>query len=260
MALTVSEVSKLSGVTVRTLHHYDEIGLLRPSSRSRAGYRLYGDQDLQRLQQILFFRELEFPLEEILRILRDPDFDLHSALVMQRQLLSERAVKVRALIEAVDAALESLEKGTVMTKEEMFEVFGDFDPAKYEEEARQRWGHTEAYKESARRTKRYGKKEWAAIKAESGEALDEMVKLMKAGRKPEDPAAMDAAEKQRLSIDRWFYPCSHQMHRMLGEMYLQDERFTQFYERIAPGLARYNRDAIVANADRAAAAAPAAGK
>jgi DNA-binding transcriptional MerR regulator len=255
MALTVSQVSKLSGVTVRTLHHYDEIGLLRPTARSRAGYRLYGDDDLQKLQQILFFRELQFPLEEILRIVRDPDFDLRSALVMQRQLLSERAVKVRALIEAVDAALESLEKGTAMTREEMFEVFGDFDPNQYEDEARQKWGHTEAYKESARRTKRYGKKEWQALQAESGAALTEMVELMKAGRKPQDPAAMEAAEKQRLHIDKWFYPCSHQMHRMLGEMYLQDERFTQFYERIAPGLAAYNRDAIVANADRAAGAA-----
>lgn len=178
-----------------------------------------------------------------------------SALVMQRQLLSERAVRVRALIETVDAALESLEKGTVMNKEEMFEVFGDFDPTKYEDEARQRWGNTEAYRESARRTKRYGKKEWAAIKAEGGATLDEMVKLMKAGRRPQEPAAMDLAEKQRLSIDRWFYPCSHEMHRRLGEMYVQDERFTQFYERIAPGLAVYNRDAIVANADRAAAKA-----
>ncbi len=128
MSLTVSQVAKLAGVSVRALHHYDEIGLLRPSGRSEAGYRLYEQQDLQQLQQVLFFKELGFPLEEITRIVGDPAFDLRAALRMQRQLLTERATRVQALIQAVDSALESIEQGTVMTKEEMFEVFGDFDP------------------------------------------------------------------------------------------------------------------------------------
>src|SRR5262245_9607545 len=112
MGLTVSQVSKLSGVSIRTLHHYDEIGLLRPSGRTGGGYRQYGDKELQRLQQVLFFRELEFPLEEITRILRDPDFDLQAALLMQRQLLEEKATQIRALIAAVDAAIEATERGT----------------------------------------------------------------------------------------------------------------------------------------------------
>src|SRR5687767_12327826 len=105
MAFTVSQVAKLSLVSVRTLHHYDEIDLLRPSGRTEAGYRLYSEGDLDRLQQILFFRELEFPLEEIGRILDDPEFDVRSALRMQRQMLSERAGRVAALIKAVDAAI-----------------------------------------------------------------------------------------------------------------------------------------------------------
>ncbi len=140
MALKVSEVARLAGVSIRTLHHYDEIGLVRPSGRSAAGYRLYAQKDLEQLQQVLFFRELEFPLDEIRRIIGSPSFDVGAALRMQRQLLTERAIRIKALIAAVDAAIHSIKKGTTLTNEERFEVFGDFDPSKYEDEVRERWG------------------------------------------------------------------------------------------------------------------------
>jgi len=250
MGLTVSQVAKLSGVSIRALHHYDEIGLLRPSGRTGAGYRLYGDKELRRLQQVLFFKELGFPLEEIGRIMRDPGFDLQSALLMQRQLLEEKAARIRALIAAVDAALECEERGTTMSKEAMFEVFGDFDPSRYEEEAKQRWGHTAQYKQSKRKTSRYGKKEWQRIK-EEGEALhQDLARAMADGAKPTDPRAMDLAERHRQHITRWFYDCGYPMHRGLGDMYVADERFTQTYDRVRPGLAAYLRQAIHANADR----------
>jgi MerR family transcriptional regulator, thiopeptide resistance regulator len=250
MGLKVSEVAKLSGVSVRTLHHYDQIGLLSPATRTGAGYRMYEQADLERLQQVLFFRELGFQLEEIRRMVRDKKYDVRAALRMQKQLLTEKSVRIHALIQAVEAALDAHETGTVMTKEEMFEVFGDFEPAKYEEEVKQRWGDTEAYKESAKRTKKYGKKEWAQIKAEGEEIGLAFAKLMEAGIKATDPRAMDIAEKHRRHIDRWFYPCSHQMHRGLGEMYVNDPRFAENIERIKPGLAQYWRDANAANADR----------
>jgi MerR family transcriptional regulator, thiopeptide resistance regulator len=250
MDLTVSQVARLAGVSVRTLHHYDEIGLLKPSSRSGAGYRLYGQADLELLQQVLFFRELDFPLEEITRMVQDPGFDLRAALQMQRQLLHERAVRTRALIEAVDAALQSLEKGKAMTKEERFEVFGDYDPAKYEDEVRERWGDTEAYRESAKRTARYSKKDWEVIKAESGRIYTQLSSHLEGGRKATEAAVMDVAEQHRIHISKWFYPCSHQLHRGLGEMYVSDSRFTEFFERIRPGLAQFTRDAFRANADR----------
>ncbi|PTL76992.1 MerR family transcriptional regulator [Vitiosangium sp. GDMCC 1.1324] len=251
MSLTVSQVARLAGVSVRTLHHYDEIGLLRPSGRSEAGYRLYAQSDLQRLQQVLFFKELGFALEEIIRIVGDPAFDLRAALLMQRQLLTERATRVHALLKSVDAALESLEKGTVMTKEEMFEVFGDFDPSKYEDEARERWGNTEAYKESARRAARYTKKDWEKIKAEGEELTRELAAQLEAGRAPTEPGVMELAERHRGYISRWFYPCSHEMHRGLGELYVNDPRFTANIDRVRPGLAEYTRDAFRANAERA---------
>jgi DNA-binding transcriptional MerR regulator len=255
MALTVSQLARLAGVSVRTLHHYDALGLLRPSERSAAGYRLYGEGDLQRLQQVLFFKELEFPLEDIKRIVCDPAFDLHAALRMQRQLLTEKATRIRALLQTVDATLGALEKGTAMTKEEMFEVFGEYDPSKYQEEAQQRWGDTDAYKESARRTARYGKKDWERIKAEGDAITAGLARLLEAGRAPASTEAMALAEQHRQHISRWFYPCSHAMHRGLGEMYVSDARFTENIDRTRPGLAAYWREAIRANADRAGAPA-----
>ena len=250
MALTVSQVAKLAGTSVRALHHYDEIGLLCPTGRSEAGYRLYEQEDLQRLQQVLFFKELGFPLEEIARILGDPAFDLRAALRMQRQMLEERAVRIRALIEAVDRTLQSIEKGTAMTKEEMFEVFGDFDPTKYQDEAEQRWGETGAYRESAKRTARYGKQDWQKIKAEGDAIQQELADAMAAGIAPTDARAMDLAEKHRKYLERWFYKCPREMHRGLGEMYMADARFTENIDRLRPGLAAYQREAFVANANR----------
>jgi MerR family transcriptional regulator, thiopeptide resistance regulator len=250
MALTVSQLAKLAGVTVRTLHHYDELGLVRPSQRSQAGYRLYEDHDMQRLQQVLFFRELGFPLEEISRIVNDSAFDVRAALLMQRELLRERAERAQALLRAVDAALDALEKGKAMTKEDMFEVFGDFDVEKYDAEARERWGDTEAYKESARRTARYTKQEWVRIKDEGERIQGRLAELMESGHGSADPEVMDTAEAHRQYIERWFYSCSRAMHRGLGELYVQDPRFTVSLDRHSPGLAEFMRNAFRANAER----------
>ena len=118
MARTVSQVAGIAGISVRTLHHHDEIGLLKPSGRSAAGYRLYSDSDMARLQQILCFRALELPLDDIHRILTDPAYDAGAALRMQRQLLSEQAVQLRALLDAVEAAITRLGSEESMTNGE----------------------------------------------------------------------------------------------------------------------------------------------
>lgn len=140
-----------------------------------------------------------------------------------------------------------------MTKEEMLEVFGDFDPSEYEDEVKERWGDTDAYKESARRAKRYTKEDWQRFKTESEEITNKIASLTDEDVAPDDPRAMDAVERHRLQIDRWFYPCSHEMHAELGKMYVADSRFTATYEKIRPGMAHYVRDAIAANAARAKA-------
>jgi hypothetical protein len=135
--------------------------------------------------------------------------------------------------------------GTTPEEESMFE---GFDQEQFEAEARERWGHTEAYAESARRTAGYGEREWAAIGAESEEIVRDFAELLRTQQPAADPAARAAAERHRQHITQWFYPCSPDMHWALGEMYLADERFKNNYEQVAPGLAAYVRDAIVANA------------
>jgi DNA-binding transcriptional MerR regulator len=250
MAHTVGEVAKLASVSVRTLHHYDEIGLLQPSERTAAGYRLYNAADLAVLQQVLFFKELGFGLDDVRRIMGDPSFDRGEALLMQRRMLADKATQLDGMIGAVDAALDAMERGTAMDEKDMFEVFGDFDPKHYEAEVQARWGDTDAYRESARRTKRYTKQDWQRFKDEAEQIGTGTARLMDEGVPADDPRAADLAEQARLQIDTWFYPCSHEMHVNLAEMYIVDPRFTATYERIHVGMARYWHDAILANAAR----------
>lgn len=249
-AYTVSEVANAAGVSVRTLHHYDSIGLLVPSARTDAGYRLYTHQDVERLQEILFFRELDIGLDDIAVLLAGGALDRRAALELQREMLVHKAARIRKLVASIDGALDASVKGRQMDKDEMLEVFGDFDPTEYEEEVAERWGDTDAYKESARRTARYTKEDWARFKAESEQIGGDAIALMDAGVAPDDPRAMDVAERARLQIDEWFYPCSHEMHSNLAAMYIADPRFTATYEKMRAGMAQWWHDAILANAVR----------
>jgi DNA-binding transcriptional MerR regulator len=250
MGLTVGEVAALAGVSVRTLHHYDGIGLLSPSERSEGGYRLYDDGDLAVLQQVLFFKELGFGLADIGRIMHDPGFDRLGALRLQRRMLKDKSTQLELMAEAVDAAIAATEGGARMNADEMFEAFGGFDPKEYEQEAKDRWGDTEAYKESARRTKRYTKEDWVEVRRETEAVNAGLAALMDEGVPADDPRAMDLAEEHRLNIDKRFYPVSWQMHVGLAEMYIADPRFAANYEKVRPGLAQYLHDAILANAAR----------
>lgn len=247
---TVGDVAKLAHISVRTLHHYDEIGLLDASGRTDAGYRLYCDADLERLQQILLYRELGFPLDEIAEVMGSPGFLRHEALFGQKELLRRKQAHVAAMIEAVERAIDADERGTTMNKEDMFEVFGEFDPSEHEQEAQERWGETDSYKESAKRTARYSKDDWKRYKQESEEITTAIADLMDQGVPPHDSRAVDAVDRARLQIDQWFYPCSREMHAELGKMYVADPRFAANYEKIRPGLAQYMCDATAANARR----------
>jgi DNA-binding transcriptional MerR regulator len=248
--LTVGAVARLAGVTVRTLHHYDEVGLMRPSGRSEAGYRRYTDADIERLQRILFYRELEFGLDDIRDALADPDADTLVHLRRQHALLGARIERLKRLSDAVALAMEAHQVNIPLTPEERLEVFGSFDPDEHAAEVQDRWGDTDAYRESARRTARYTKEDWVRIKAEGEAATRMVVDAMAAGRPADAGEAMDGAEAHRRQIDGAFYPCSYEMHVGLAEMYIADPRFTATYEAIAPGLAQYLHDAIVANAAR----------
>ncbi|MCX5377595.1 MerR family transcriptional regulator [Streptomyces sp. NBC_00091] len=252
MGYSVGQVAGFAGVTVRTLHHYDEIGLLSPSGRSGAGHRRYDDADLDRLQQILFYRELGFPLDEVAVLLDDPTSDPREHLRRQHALLSERIARLQRMAAAVEHAMEAKKMGINLTPEERFEVFGDKDPEQYAEEAEQRWGGTEAYAESQRRAATYTKDDWKRIMGEVDAWGVRYAALVGAGEPAEGEAAMDMAEEHRLHITKWYYDCPYEMHICLGDMYVADERFTAFYEAMAPGLAEHLRDAITANALRKA--------
>ena len=243
---TVGEIARLTGVSVRTLHHYDEIGLVPAGERSEAGYRLYGPAEVARLQEVLFFRELGFGLEEIGRILADDHYDRAGALARQRVLLEAKTEHLLALIDSVDTAMRAEREGTPMTNEDMLGVFGDFDPAEYEAEAEERWGDSDAFKQSARRTAGYGKAEWEQISRESAEIDRAFVALMETGADPGSAEAMALAERHRAHITKWFYDCTPEIHAGLGQMYLADERFRQRYEEIAEGLAAFLSEAIAA--------------
>lgn len=249
-SLTVGAVARLAGLTVRTLHHYDEIGLIKPGRRSSGGYRLYGEAEVERLQEVLFFRELGFGLEEIKDIVDRRDYDRAAVLDRQRELLVARADRLLAMVDAIDRAVNARRTGMKLSREEMLEVFGDFDPTEYQQEAEQRWGDTEAYAESARRTCDYTKEDWQALKAEADEINRQFLSLMSAGTPPTHPAAMDVAERHREHITRWFYDCSIETHAGLGRMYVEDARFTVNIDQSGEGLARYMSEAIVANAAR----------
>ncbi|MFC6064693.1 MerR family transcriptional regulator [Streptomyces ochraceiscleroticus] len=250
MSYSVGQVAGFAGVTVRTLHHYDEIGLLSPSARSHAGHRRYDDADLDRLQRILFYRELGFPLDEVAALLDDPDADPQEHLRRQHDLLTARIEKLQKMAAAVATAMEARSMGINLTPEEKFEVFGDFDPDQYAEETERRWGGTEAYKESQRRAAMYTKEDWKRLTADFDAIHHRMGELLAQGVPAGSEAAMDVAEEHRRFISRHHYECSYEMHACLGEMYVADERFTATYEAIRPGLAAYMRDAMLANAVR----------
>ena len=248
--MNVGEVAALAGVTVRTLHHYDRIGLLSPSGRTAAGYRQYAPPDLDRLHQVLLYRELGFPLEEVATLLDDPAADPGAHLRRQHALLRDRLERTQAMVAAVEKEMEARAMGISLTPEERFEVFGEHDPAQYEAEVQEKWGETAAYAQSRRRTSSYGKEDWLRIKADSADLEARFAAALRDGVPAESEPAMDLAEEHRQAITRNFYDCPPEMHAGLGRMYVEDERFTAHFEQIAPGLAQYVSTAVQANAAR----------
>jgi MerR family transcriptional regulator, thiopeptide resistance regulator len=247
--MNVGEVATLAGVTVRTLHHYDRIGLLSPSGRTAAGYRQYARADLDRLHQVLLYRELGFPLEEVATLLSG-DADPEAHLRRQHRLLRDRLERTSAMVAAVEKEMEARAMGISLTPEERFEVFGEHDPAQYDAEVQERWGETDAYRQSKRKTAAYSKDDWVRIKAEGADLEARFAAALRDGVPAESEQAMDLAEEHRQSITRNYYDCSPEMHAGLGRMYVEDERFTAHYEQIAPGLAQYVSSAVQANAAR----------
>jgi DNA-binding transcriptional MerR regulator len=250
---TVGEVARLSGVSVRALHHYDAIGLVTPSGRTAAGYRVYSDEDLARLRRVLFYRALDFGLPEIAEMLADPGVTAEDHLRAQHRMLRQRLDRTGALLGAIEKEMEARTMGISLTPEEQFELFGT-DPqqaAAYAAEVEDRWGDSEAWRQSQRRAAAYSREDWVTIKAEADAIEHGLAEALRAGAPATGDRAMDLAAEHRRHMGRWFFDCAPAMHRGMAELYVTDPRFTAHYEALAPGLTGYIHDAIVANSERA---------
>ncbi len=239
MKLSVSETSKLMGVSVRTLHYYDEIGLLKPSEKSEAGYRFYDEKNLAVLQQILFYRELELPLKEIVHILSQPDHDQKTTLTSHRELLLLKRRHIEDLLSLVDETLggnENMSKGKF--------AFADYEEAKdkYTAEVKARWGQTKAYRESEEKNNKRTPDETAAVMNEAGGIFEAFAGLRYDS--PDDPKVQTLVKRWQAFITDNFYACTDEMLSSLGEMYVTDSRFTENIDRCGEGTAQFMSEAI----------------
>ncbi|MFZ5916755.1 MAG: MerR family transcriptional regulator [Chloroflexota bacterium] len=246
-AYTVGQLAKMAGVSVRTLRHYDQIGLLEPSARTGAGYRVYGEPELLRLQQILFFKEFDMPLDEVRRILDDPGFDQVVALERHRQLLLRRVERLTRLLKTIDRTIDRLrEDDMTLTDEELYEGFTTEQIERYKREAREMYDPV-LVEESERRVKRMSRAEWQAVGAE-GEAVTTALAAL-VDRSPDDAEVQGLMARHHAWIEN-FYPCSAEVYRGLGRGYVEHAEFRAFYERYHPGLADFMSAAMNIYADR----------
>jgi len=233
---SVKEFAALARVTVRTLHHYDRIGLLRPTARTDAGYRRYSSDDALRLQQVLFYRELGFPLEEIRRILDAPAFDGVAALREHRKALAARGQTIEQLIRTIDRTLEGLTmKNETVTDGDLYAGFTPEDVEEMEREVDARYD-PEIVAESRRRVRNMTKREWSSMKDESDDVCRELARLL--DRDPASPDVQAVIARHHAGIER-FFTCSANTYRGLGELYVSDPRFRAQYDRYADGLADF---------------------
>ena len=241
MNLRIKEFADLTGVTVRALHYYDEIGLLKPGITTEAGYRLYDEKNLELLQQILFLRELDFPLTEIKEIINNPSFNKTEALQKHRELLLKKRERLDNLINLTGKIL----------KGESIMSFKDFDMTEieeskqmYAEEVKERWGGTEAHEESRIRTSSYGKEQWSEIDMEVKEVFRTFAELNGQGLSPDCEQVKDTVKRWQDCISKHFYTCSKEILGSLGIMYTKDERFRKNLDKFGEGTAEFMSKSI----------------
>ncbi|WP_428963105.1 MerR family transcriptional regulator [Micromonospora fluostatini] len=246
--LTVGQVSTHLGVTVRALHHWDEIGLARPSLRTTAGYRVYTAADLERLHRIVVYRELGLGLDRIRAILDDPTADVPGALRAQRAQVAARIDRLQQLDAGLDRMIDAHERGLLLTVEQQAAIFGPGWNPDWPAQARQRYGDTAQWSQYAERSATRGPQEWQAI-SDAVASLDRaLADAMDAGVAPGSPEANHLVERHRDVFASAYFPLSRQMQVCLGRRYDADPAFAAHYDGIRPGLARWLRRVIDASA------------
>jgi DNA-binding transcriptional MerR regulator len=235
MRYTVKQLATLAGVTIRTLHYYDEIGLLQPASHGENGYRYYDEQAVLRLQQILFYRELDLSLEEIRAILDRPDFDLIRALRGHRRALLNRRERIDSLIETIDKTVRHLKGEIEMSDKDFYSGFDEEKQKEHAKEAERRWGGEVA--QSQQRWNAYSRDEKNDILAQMNEISINIAANMDKG--PESAEVQQWIARWHQHINRNFYTCSLEVFEQIGHGYVEDPEFTATYENIRPGMAAF---------------------
>lgn len=241
MSYSVQALAIIAGTSVRTLHYYDEIGLLTPSRTLPNGYRHYEEPELLKLQQILFFRELDFSLADIKRILNSPYFDMTAALADHRKLIELKKKRLTKLIKTIDETIKKLNQKSNMSDEELYDSFKDEEMKEYAEEARQKWGNTDAYKQSQARVSKMTKAQMQQLKDDGKTHMQNLAKVMDL---PIESAEVQALIKKSHDNINFFYDCLYEMFRNLGKMYEDDLRYGAYYEKFRPGLTAFVHKAI----------------
>ncbi len=238
---TVQQLAEIAGVTIRTLHHYDHIGLLKPASRNHARYRFYGENELLRLQQIMFFKELDCSLDDIARILDSPGFNPVDALEAHREELKRRAERLDSLLATIDKTLRRLKGERIeMSDEELYGELSKERAEAYAEEARERWD-PKLVNETNARVKKWPKAKWVEVNKELDEILRQLTTLM--GTPVEDRKVQALVARHHAYMNN-FYEVKPNMYRGLGKLYIEDPRFHAYFEKYRAGLADYLHEAI----------------
>ncbi|MBN2556240.1 MAG: MerR family transcriptional regulator [Anaerolineales bacterium] len=242
---TVQRLANIAGVTVRTLHHYDRIGLLQPAERSPAGYRRYGHEDLLRLQQILFYRELDFPLADIKDIIEGSGFNPVAALEQHRRLIQGRIGRLEKLLTTIDRTINQYLEARMLTDKDLYEGFATEEIERMKREARKSYG-SEEVEQTENRLKKMSKEQWKGIQAQGGEVTLRIAGLM--DRDPSEAEVQEAIAGHHAWIEN-FYSASAELYRGLGQMYVEHDEFRAFYEQIKEGLAEFMCAAMTYYAD-----------
>ena len=247
IAMTVGEVSMLLGISVRALHHWDETGLVHPSRRSAAGYRLYCEADIMRIQQVLVYRQTGMNLADIKTVLDEPETDAMTHLRRQRELVQGQVSHLQQMLNSIDMVMEIHQSGARISVAEMAEIWGtDWDPV-YVEEARARWGDTPEWAESYQRKARMSRADWERAHEETVALESALAEAMRNGVEPGSPEANALARWHRKDFNRWF-EVSISKQVLIARGYVADERFARYYDKRAPGLAAWLKDVIDAGA------------